>query len=481
MNHPALYQRLAEHYLSAIRQGSLLVGERMPSLRTLMARHGVSLSTALQLCRHLEERGVLEARPRIGYFVRAGSRLPLQAAREPEVQVPDAAQYSGVHPRVSAIIASTMRVPARISLSCARAAPELYPNEALRHSMQRVLRQDDLLFGQAVAHNGDMRLRAALAHQALAARMVLAPEEILITHGCIEALNLALRAVTQPGDLVAVESPTFFGLLQVLESLGLKTLEIPTSPHSGISLEALQLAADMHPALRALVVVPNLQNPLGCVMSDVNKRALVAWCEAMKIALIEDDTYAMLGSRDEHLSALKSWDHSGNVIHCASLHKSLSPGLRLGWMSAGRWQARVEMLKYAQSRSNETLAQRAVADFIESGHYDRHLRRLRGALNTQRHAHAEAIARHFPEGTRLSVPEGGLSLWVELPDYVSSEKLFYQALEQGIHLTPGCLFSNTRRFEHFLRINCGTPFSSQIDEALCELARLMRSRTHNGQ
>jgi len=474
MTAPALYQQLATHYQQAIRQGTLSAGERMPSLRTLMARHEVSLSTAMQVCRHLEEQGLLEARPRRGYFVKARPRPTLPRAREPDMQQVDPAQYTGIHPHLSAMIGSSMRARVSLNLSGARAAPELYPNAPLQRAMLRVLKQDDRLFGLPAPQHGDLRLRAALAHQALGARMVLSPEEVLVTNGCIEALNLALRAVTQPGDLVAVESPTFFGLLQILESLGLRTLEIPTSPQHGISLEALQLAADTHPDLRALVVVPNLQNPLGCVMSDANKQALVAWCDGRSIALIEDDTYAMLGERDGHLSALKSWDHSGGVIHCASLHKALSPSLRLGWISAGRWQTRVEMLKYTQSRANEALSQRAVAEFIESGGYARHLHRLRKTLNQQRGCYAEAIARHFPDGTRLNVPEGGLSLWVELPVRVSSEQLFYQALQQGIQLAPGCLFSNTRRFDHFLRINCGQPYSTQVDSALSKLAGWMR-------
>jgi DNA-binding transcriptional MocR family regulator len=216
-----------------------------------------------------------------------------------------------------------------------------------------------------------------------------------------------------------VESPTFYGLLQVLESLGLRALEIPTSPQTGISLEALQLAADTYGDIKAVVVVPHLQNPLGSVMPDANKQGLLRLCEERGIALIEDDTYSALVDSGTSLPAIKSWDTSGQVIHCASLHKILAPGMRLGWMAAGRWQARVEMLKYAQTRNNEGLSQIGAGQFMATGAYDRHLRRLRGALATQRERTAEAIAHYFPPGTRMNVPPGGLQLWVELPGKLS--------------------------------------------------------------
>ena len=229
---------------------------------------------------------------------------------------------------------------------------------------------------------GCLEFREVLAQRALLAGMRLSAADIQVTNGCTEALNLALRAVANPGDTIAVESPTFYGLLQTLESLGLKALEIPTSPRTGISVGAVELALRNTPGIKAVVVVPYLQNPTGSIMPAAHKQALLRLCQQQDVALIEDDTYGALVDdavlREEPLRAIKSWDDSGHVMHCASLHKSLAPGLRLGWVSAGRWQARVEMLKFAASRSNERLAQMAVASFIGSAAYDRYLRRLRG-------------------------------------------------------------------------------------------------------
>lgn len=475
MDQAPLYRRLVEHYQTAIAAGTLAQGQRFPSLRKLMAQHDISLSTALQVCRQLESDGWLEARPRSGNFIRRPRRLAVTPLAEPLPDQPlDPAQYVGIHARVSEFIARGRQQPVKINFSSARSAPALYPGEALRQAASRALRRHPEILVAPPSDNGNPHFRSVLARRALANRMVLAAEDILVTQGCIEALNLALRAVAQPGDVVAVESPTFYGLLQVLETLGLRALEIPTSPQTGISIEALELAVRTCERITALVVVPHLQNPLGCLMPEAHQARLVSFCAEHGIALIEDDTYSALTDDDTPRPALKAWDRTGNVIHCASLHKILAPGMRLGWMSAGRWQSRVAMLKYAQSRNNEELAQLTAAEFMASSAYDRHLRRLRASLKAQRGRTAEAVAAYFPAGTRLNEPDGGLALWLELPSPISSRTLFDAALTEGIFIAPGLMFSNSNRFENFIRLNCGAPYSTEIDNALRRLGELCR-------
>lgn len=469
-----LYQRLAAHYREAIQAGTLMPGARFPSVRTLMRRHAVSLSTALQVCRQLEQDGQLEARPRSGYFVCRTAAWQLPKLPEPEARVPDAATYVGMHARVSEYIARGRQQPVRVNFSGARGAPELYPAEALRLGASRALRDDPEVLVRAGTLAGEPALRESLAKRALNQGMRLSPEEIVITQGCIEALNLALRAVTRPGDVVAVESPTFYGLLQVLESLGLRVLEIPTSPQTGISLEALELAVHHGERLAAVVVVPYLQNPLGAVMPLAHQQRLVQFCAAQEIPLIEDDTYSALLDEDLPVRALKALDKRGGVIHCASLHKILAPGMRLGWISAGRWQARVEMLKYAQSRHNDVLPQRAAASVIGSVGYERHLRRLRATLTAQRARMGALLLEHFPVGTRCNDPPGGLSLWVELPEGRDARQLFSLALAEGILIAPGVMFSNVERYASCLRLNCGNRMDSELESAVQRLGVLCR-------
>jgi len=478
-----LYRRIADHYLAALQDGTLAAGARFPSVRRLMRDHEVSLSTALQVCRHLEDLGWLQARPRSGYFVQRPRRASLAPAREMPVE-PSEADYVGIHARLSAILARGEARGSRLNLALAVCPPELYPTAVLSRTAQQLLRRHPELLTSTSRRHGHPTLKAALARRALDRGIHARADEIVVTHGCIEALNLALRAVTQPGDTVAVESPTFYGMLQNLEALGLRALEIPTSPSTGLSVDALEFAlqrdAEHGGRLRAVLAMPTVHNPLGCVMPDSGKERLVRLCERHDIALIEDDTYADMMAPGVQAYAAKSWCRSGHVIYCQSLNKNLAPGLRVGWTLAGRWQARVEMLKYTQTRFNEDLPQMTLASFLAGPAWDRHQHQMREVLARRRNDYLEGIARHFPEGTRVSPPAGGLLLWIELPDGVHGDDLFNAALEAGIKISPGSMFSNGRRFDHFVRLAIGTPYGPAVDEALKWLGDRARAEARRG-
>ena len=289
---------------------------------------------------------------------------------------------------------------------------------------------------------------------------------------------LALRATCRAGDTIAVESPFYFNFLQLIADLGLKALEIPSTPREGISIEALRYAIE-HNRVSACLVIPSFGNPLGSLMPDDRKRELVELLARHEIPLIEDDIYGDLGDRDTPYRAAKAYDRSGHVIYCHSLNKLVAPGLRLGWMLAGRWQARVEMLKYTQSRYGEELPQIVVAELLAGAGYTRHLARLRQALRRQRQQMAEAVAAHFPEGTRLSLPEGGLLLWVQMPESVSGDAVFEAALRQGIKLAPGSLFSNGPRYRNCLRLSCGQPHDEAVRQALRQVGTMVSAQALN--
>ena len=405
-----LYRRLAGDYAQAMGLGTLQAGERMPSVRELMRRHQVSLSTALQMLRHLD----------------VGGCTP---------------------------------------------PPELFDHRFLNKTVARLLREHPQLLTQGrslLANQGNHPLfQQAMARHALAAGIRVAPGDVLATTGNSEAVSLALAAVAAPGDMVAVESPTYYGLLQVVESLQLQTLEIPCSPRTGLSLEALELAFQTQPRLKAVVVVPELQMPLGTRMPDAHKARLVALCARYGAALIEDDSYGLFAEGTQPVKPLKAWDSvAGQVIYCQAFNKSLAPGLRQGWMNAGRWHGRVQMLKFAQSRNTQTLGQLVVVEVLGSPTHQRSLERLKAQLKQQREAMARLVARHFPIGTRMSLPGGGLCLWLELPEGFSSARLFGDALDQGIRIAPGSMFSNSGRYEHCLRLACTHPVDAAVEQAL---------------
>jgi DNA-binding transcriptional MocR family regulator len=483
-----LYRQLAGHYGDAIAKGALRGGERMPSVRELMRRHTVSLSTALQALRSMEDVGLLEARPRSGYFVRADRPRTLQELAEPALHAPLASErirfagrYVGLNERISLVLDSARRAGVTVDLGGATPGPELFDTAAMNRGAAALLREQPHLLAQGRATSGaHPEFQAAMARRALDAGMRLAPADVLATSGNTEAVHLALTAVAQPGDVVAVESPTYYGLLQVIESQGLKSLEIPCSPRTGISLEALDLAVRTEPRLRAVVVMPHLQMPLGASMPDSHKAALVAFCREHNLALIEDDSYRLLLDTPQAPRPAKAWDVSGHVIYCESFNKTLAPGLRQGWMSAGRWHERVYMLKFAQSRNTAQLGQLLTARWALAPAFARHLQRLRASLRAQREQAAQAVARHFPAGTRLSLPPGGLNLWVELPAGASSSKLFEQALEAGIRIAPGSMFSNTRRYDGFVRLGCTAAFTPEMEQAYRTLGQLLGGKGGRG-
>lgn len=480
-----LYEQIADRYLAAVANGTLPPGSRMPSVRELMRLHGISLSTALQACRLMERRGVLEARPRAGYFVRRPTPLPGRTVPlgEPLVTLPDPAQFVGINERISAIVDGLQRHPVRLNLAGAVANPVLYPAQELKAAATRALRRDPALYCRAAPAHGLPALQAQLARRSLTLGVDLAPRQILITYGSTESLNLALRAVAGPGDIVAVESPAYYGLLQILEGLGMRALEIPTSPQTGLSVEALALAVDSYDHIKAVVVVPDLQNPLGCLMPDEHKQRLLRLCESRGIALIEDDVCAPLVDAPTQPRPIRSWDRNGTVIYCASLRKVLGPGLRVGWMHGGRWHARIEMLKYSQSRTTDVVSQAVLADLLASGGVDRQIRRLKAALSSRRERARDLIGRLFPEGTRLNAPCGGFTLWAQLPSGPSgppsSTDVYARALAEGLHVSPGALFSNAQRFEHHLRINVAAPAEDELEPALAALAGVIDRLTQD--
>lgn len=475
-----LYRQMARHYRDAITQGVLLPGTRMPSVRELMQRHEVSLSTALQALRTLEEQGCITARPRVGYFVSTSGSQVLTGISEPDPRVPvvqpDGSPFAGINERISLLLEAGRRAQVEVDLGAAMPAPELFDGALLNRMGASLLREfpDILVRGNSRPTTHPL-FQGVMARRALEIGVKVAPREVLSTLGNSEAVNLALAAVADQGDVVAVESPTFYGLLQAVEAQGLRALEIPSSSRTGISLDALELAVQQEPRLKAVVVVPHLQMPHGAIMPDLHKERLVAFCVQHGLALIEDDIYRELVEHVRVPRPLKAWDTTGQVIYCVSFNKTLAPALRQGWMNGGRWHTRIQMLKFAKTRNMQVWAQLLAARYVDSPARDRHLRRLRAALREQRERSVAAVARYFPSGTRLTVPAGGLSLWLELPSGALAMRLFEEALALGIRVAPGPMFSNTGRYDHFVRLSCGLPFSPQVEAAYATLGRLVQA------
>ena len=466
----ALYQALADELQGAIDDGRLAAGTRLPSVRESATSRRLSINTVLAAYRQLEAHGWIEARPQAGYFVRARLAAP---ASGPASTTPPTARHaeSAVLDRIARMVAAQSDPDViDLSLACPKSS-DFYPGKALARLVAEHARRQPALLTDYAFPPGPLRLRAAIARQAVELGMVLQADDILLTNGCMEALQLALRAVTRPGDTIAVESPTYFNLISLAEHLGLRTIEVPTHPGRGLSLEALELLlADGR--VQAVVAMPSIHNPLGTSMPVEAKRALAALAAQYRVPVIEDALYAELQYATPLPPTVKAFDAEGWIILCTSYSKTLAPGLRVGWMHAGRFKERVAALKFSASIAQPAFFAEVIATFLDSGGYAAHLRRLRRINATYVERLRGLIETAFPAGTRATEPGGGFIVWVELPAACDANRLCDDALARGITITPGTLFSPSGRHRHHVRLSACHHFTDRYIHALMTLGEL---------
>lgn len=463
-----LYLKLAHTLEQQIARGVLRPGDRVPSVRSFSRQQGVSISTVLEAYMWLENRGAIESRPQSGFFV----RVPFaKSVPEPRFQTPQPRPASFGAGAIVAEVLHSAHTPAMVPMGSALPDPELLPNRKLNQIARRIIRRTPLHSANYTFPPGAEALRRQIARRSLAYGCNFSPAEIVVTSGAMEALNLSLRAAARPGDVIAVESPTYFGVLEAIQSLGMRAIEIPTHPSEGMSLELLEGVIRRH-RIKACVSMTNGHNPLGYVLPDDHKKWLAELTAKHDVALIEDNIYGDLAFGARQPKVAKAFDRKGNVLLCASYSKVLAPGFRLGWVHAGRYQEEVERLKFINTVATASLPQMVIAEYLESGGYDRYIARLRIAFAEQVRMMSQAAAKYFPEGTRITRPDAGYLLWIELPKKVDAVKLFRAALAVNISVVPGPIFSATGRFGNCIRISCGYKWSDTIDRALLTLGRL---------
>lgn len=464
------YERLADELASAIRAGTLRAGDRLPSVRAAAASHGVHASTVFQAYYLLEARGLARARPRSGYFVIDPADAPraLQATSAPDSESVDV----DVSERVFAILEATTKREV-VPFGSAFPSPHLFPLQRLAKTLAATVQKIDPRASVEYLIQGNAQLRRQIARRYVADGIAMQADDLVVTNGAMEALNLCLAAVTQPGGAVVVESPTFYAALQALERLRLRAIEVPTHPEQGIDLDALADALKRRRP-QACWLMTNFQNPLGSTMPEAKKRDLVALLARHRTPLIEDDVYGELYFGAQRPKPAKAFDREGWVLHCASFSKCLAPGYRVGWAAPGRFVHDVARLKLSTSLTASVPAEAALGAFLERGGYDRHLRRLRSAFAHQQQAMIAAIARHLPAATRITRPHGGYFLWAELAPGADAVDLHRRALVRNISVAPGPIFSSRGEFGRFLRLNYGSPWDERAEQAMATLARLMR-------
>jgi DNA-binding transcriptional MocR family regulator len=464
-----LYEKLADEIGEAVRRGVFAAGERIPSVRQASQQHGVSIKTVLHAYAVLEGRGLIETRPQSGYFVRERAAPAAVRSHSPKAPAP-AAEVD-----VSRLVLSTLRsirAHDAVPFGSPYPDPTLFPSRRINQYANAIARRQSSWNLMDDLPPGNPELIRQIARRYAENGVPVDPAEIIITLGATEAINLSLQAVARPGDTVVVESPAYYAMLHAIERLGMRAIAVTTHPTEGIDLDVLaQLVSKQK--IAACMVMPNFQNPLGFQMPDERKQRLVELLSAHDIPVIENDVYQELYFGETRPTTLKNFDTKGLVLHCGSFSKSLTASYRIGWAMPGRYRAQVEKLKFLNTLTTPSAPQVAVADYLRQDGYDRHLRHVRRFYRQQARLMSAMVMRFFPSDTRISSPQGGYVLWVELPASVDSMQLYQAALVRGITVGPGYMFSMRNDFRHFIRLNYSYPWTAQTEAALKTLGSLV--------
>ena len=464
-----LYLQMVSRVAQMVASGALQTGQRLPSVRESAVQNGVSVATVVQAFRHLEEHGVLQPRPKSGYFVTPASKAKAtnllrkldHGTDSPQAPKPEKTKQHAANPTPKSFVNFAGYCPKD---------RDFFDVDRVRIALSRATRLQRETLTEYTTSVGTLALRNAVALRALHLGCALKADDIVITSSCIHAIDMCLQAVTKPGDMVAIESPTFYGFLDLLESLGLKALALPTDARTGVSLQALQLALDTQP-IKALLLVPTLSNPLAAVMPLTHKRALAKLVAQYRVPLIEDVVFNDLLATDARRRAVKAYDTEGWVLTCGSFAKTVSPGIRLGWVDGGRWSKELATLKRVRGTATNAVLEYALADLLTQGSYEGHLRRLCMLMKERLVQARKLVQNHFPKGTKVNDPPAGYTLWVELPEVVDSLRLFEMCKELGITIGPGRLFCASARYQHFLRLSFAGNWGPKEQAALAEVGR----------
>ncbi len=467
------YSQIASQVQQQIRDGIYKAEDKLPSVRALAKQQQVSVSTILAAYGLLEDRGIIEVRPKSGYYVRRNLGKPPKA--------PSIVQTANTPEKVSTpqLVMEVMRdssLPNLTSFGAAVPASDFPVINQLKKIFSQKVRTEPFIGIGYDSSKGSDPLRRQLARRAIDAGILVSPDDIVIAEGCQAAVGLCLRALTKPGDIVAVETPSYYGLLQLIEALGLKAIEIPSNAENGMSIEALKLAFEQWP-IKIVLGIPCFSNPVGTLMPDDSKQALLELIYKYDVPLIEDDIYGDLGYASQRPKAVKSFDTKGQVLLCSSVSKTLEPQLGIGWVMPGKYLKLIEYQKFLSSTGSFRLPQMAVAEFLAGGGYDRHLRLAREAYRQRRDRLIDLVSLHFPDGTRMSSPQGGFVAWIQLPKGVAATRLYRDAREHHILIAPGEIFSSDpHKYPHSIRISYANSWTQEREDAIQTLGKLAKQQ-----
>ncbi|MDC7231855.1 MAG: PLP-dependent aminotransferase family protein [Spirochaetales bacterium] len=464
------YEEIADHMISAICEGTISYGSRLPSLRVASQRYNCAVSVVLQAYEILEMKGYAYGVEKSGYFVRSPLKSPLpQPHKEKYYLKSEDATPLNILERVVEAGNDDSIIP----LGAGNPHESLLPVKSLKQSFQRILKEESHWISQYSDEGGNRELRKQIASIMLNRGVSASSKDILITSGCTEAISLAVQSCSSPGDVIVTESPVFPGIIQILNQLKRRVIPVPTSSDDGMNLSILEnvLAEE---EVKAVILTALYQNPLGYVMKEENRRQVIRLAHKFRINIIEDDIYSQCSFHHKEERPVKSFDSEGDVIYCSSFSKTISPGIRLGWLIGGKKHEKCRKLKMGLTLGGNPLVQQVVADYLKSPRYSRNILHLQKAAARQAAELKQLLLSHFPEGTAITEPAGGFYFWVELPGNTDTLELFESALERGISIVPGQAFAIGERYSNCLRISFASPITEETRQAVAQLGSLIK-------
>lgn len=465
------YRAIANKITADIESGALGAGDKLPSLRDACVRWRVSLITAKGAYRLLERQGSIEARPQSGYYV-----LPPSVREQP---TPYAPRHGIASPseelRIISQIIGAHSPNGMRALGAAIPSAELLPLKTLGRYAARVARRSGDSVSEYGPPAGSMRLREELARHYRSLRAKVLPSDIVIHNGALDAITTTLRAITRPGDTIVLESPTYYLFMHAAASLNLRVISVPHIPGEGIDLAVLRRVLTSH-TIQAIVVIPNFHNPTGSLMPLAAKQELLRLANRHKTTIIEDDAYGELAFSGQRPVPLLALDTKGIVAHCASVSKVLGPGVRVGWSISRTLQPLIEQARFLGSISCPTLTHEIVAEYLICDGLRRHCRLMGRRLEIQTEEYRAALQEALPAGTKVTRPEGGFLLWVELPKGADTTALYTSTAAKQTGMTPGIIFGNHPEAKRFFRLSCGSLCSPQVRASIARLGDAAKSQ-----
>lgn len=465
-----LYLKIANSVTEQIKSETLQFGDRLPSLRSAQKLYNVSLNTVKQAYMELESRSLVESKPKYGYYVSQTSQRKLALPSVAKMNVSEVKNSpEDLVGKVFGSIAGTDVTQFALGIP----GKSLLPVAQMKKCMINVIKGKHDSGTNYEPVQGSEKLRREIAKWSIVMEGKITEDDLVITSGAMNGVYNCLMAVTQPGDSVAVESPVYFGILQAIQLLGLKAVEIPTHPITGVDLDALKKVL---PKLSACCFVVNYNNPLGFQMPDENKKELVKMLTEHNVPLVEDDVYGNIYFGAGRPKPCKFYDEAGIVMWVGSVSKTLAPGFRVGWVAPGKFKEKIIRQKLVQTVSSPSLFSDVIADFLEHGRYDHHLRMFRKKLYANYLQIQKSVMQYFPDNTKISEPKGGFMLWLELDKRICTEDLYDEAVSQKLNFAPGRMFSQYNQYQNCMRLNYALEWTDRVESDLEKLGKMIKNR-----